>query len=80
MRANHVTIDGFKIKNSGIGTLDDPAGIKIYNNRNVSIINNILENTFFGIYTQNGINCLIKNNLLKSSALLEMRQHADYWK
>ena len=47
VRANHVTIDGFKVINSGIGTLDDPAGIKIYNKRNVSIINNILESTFF---------------------------------
>lgn len=73
VRANHVTIDGFKIINSGIGTLDDPAGIKIYNNRNVSIINNILESTFFGIYTQNGINCLIKNNQLKSFATEEQQ-------
>lgn len=73
VRANHVTIDGFKIINSGIGTLDDPAGIKIYNNRNVSIINNILESTFFGIYTQNGINCLIKNNQLKAFATEEQQ-------
>jgi len=73
VRANHVTIDGFKVINSGIGTLDDPAGIKIYNKRNVSIINNILESTFFGIYTQNGINCIIKNNQLKSFATEEQQ-------
>jgi nitrous oxidase accessory protein len=73
VRANNVTIDGFKIIHSGRGTLEDPAGIKVYNNRNVSIINNLLEDTFFGIYIQNSIHCTVKNNRLKSFAVQEQQ-------
>ena len=53
IRTSHVTVDGFKIIHSGRSTLEDPAGIKVYNQRNVTIINNLLVDTFFGIYTQN---------------------------
>ncbi len=73
IRASHVTIDGFKIIHSGRATLEDPAGIKVYNQRNVTIINNSLEDTFFGIYTQNGTNCIIKNNRLRSFATEEQQ-------
>lgn len=73
IKSNHVTIDGFKIIHSGRGTLEDPAGIKIYDGRNVTIINNILEDNFFGIYTQYGKNCVIKNNTLKSFAVAEQQ-------
>lgn len=73
IRASNVTVDGFKIIHSGSGTLEDPAGIKIYNRNNVSIINNYLEDTFFGIYVQNGNNCIIKNNHLASFATEEQQ-------
>lgn len=62
IKANRVLIEGFKLVNSGISSIEDFAGIKIYNSRDVVIRNNILSNTFFGIYTQFGINCLIENN------------------
>lgn len=42
--------------------LEDPCGIKVYNKSNVLIENNILDNNFFGIYIQNGRNCIVKNN------------------
>ncbi|MFN8238085.1 MAG: nitrous oxide reductase family maturation protein NosD [Chitinophagales bacterium] len=73
VRASHVTIDGFKIIHSGKATLEDPAGIKIYNQSNVSIINNFLEDNFFGIYTQNGKNCIIRNNHLVAFATEEQQ-------
>lgn len=62
--ANGVVVDGFRIVHSGISSLEDLSGIKIYDSNNVIIKNNILEDTFFGIYTQNGINCTIENNQL----------------
>lgn len=71
IKADNVTIDGFKLIRSGIGTLDDPAGIKIYNKRNVTISNNDLFDTFFGIYSQVGRNCIIKNNTLKAFGIAE---------
>lgn len=66
IKANYVIFDGFKIEHSGYGTLVDPAGIKIYDAHNVTISNNIIDDTFFGIYSQNAKNCIIKNNKLKS--------------
>ena len=66
VKANGVIVDGFKIINSGISSIEDFAGIKIYSSRDVVIRNNILENTFFGIYTQYGVNCTIEKNSLTS--------------
>lgn len=71
IKADNVTVDGFKLIRSGIGTLDDPAGIKIYNKRNVTISNNDLFDTFFGIYSQVGRNCIIKNNTLQAFGIAE---------
>ncbi|MEO6542041.1 MAG: nitrous oxide reductase family maturation protein NosD, partial [Ferruginibacter sp.] len=50
IKANGVVVDGFKIVHSGISSIEDFAGIKIYSSRDVVIRNNILEDTFFGIY------------------------------
>lgn len=73
IRANGVVVDGFRIKHSGISSLEDLSGIKIYDCRNVIIKNNILEDTFFGIYTQNGLNCTIENNNLSASSKEEQQ-------
>ncbi len=66
--ANGVVVDGFRIIHSGISSLEDLAGIKVYDGKNVVIKNNILDDTFFGIYIQYGINCSIENNRLTSYA------------
>ena len=66
IKANYVTFSGFKIQHSGYATMTDPAGIKIYDAHNVTISDNIIDDTFFGIYSQNATNCIIKNNKLKS--------------
>ncbi|MBL7703628.1 MAG: nitrous oxide reductase family maturation protein NosD [Ferruginibacter sp.] len=66
IKANGVLIDGFKIVHSAVSSIEDFAGIKIYSCRNVVIRNNILEDTFFGIYTQYGVNCTIEKNTLIS--------------
>ncbi len=62
VKADGVVIDGFRIVHSGISSLDDISGIKIYDRKNVVIKNNILDDTFFGIYIQAGKNCLVQNN------------------
>lgn len=66
IKADNVVVDGFKLQHSGVSSLVDIAGIKIYNKHNVQIINNILDDTFFGIYSQYGINCIIRNNSLNA--------------
>jgi nitrous oxidase accessory protein len=62
IKANNVTIQGFKIQHSGYATLDDPGGIKVYDSDRVSIIDNYVYDNFFGIYIQYSKNCLVKNN------------------
>ena len=64
IKANGVVVDGFKVIHSGVSSVEDFGGIKIYNCRDVVVENNILDDTFFGIYTQQGINCTIRNNKL----------------
>lgn len=64
VKVNGLVVDGFKLIHSGISSLEDLSGIKVYDSRDVIIKNNILEDTFFGIYMQNVINCTIENNQL----------------
>jgi nitrous oxidase accessory protein len=73
IKADGVIVDGFKIIKSGYGTLEDPCGIKIYNKSHVTIRNNILDDNFFGIYIQNGTNCIVKNNKIKAYGKEEQR-------
>jgi nitrous oxidase accessory protein len=73
IKANGTVVDGFKLIHSGISSLEDLSGIKVYDSRDVVIRNNILEDTFFGIYIQNGINCSIENNTLKAIGLEEQQ-------
>lgn len=62
VRSSNVLIEGFRIINSGYSSLDDLAGIKIIQGRDITIRNNILDNNFFGIYTLQGTNCTIEKN------------------
>ena len=71
--ADRVTIQGFKLIHSGISSMDDLSGIKIYDSDHVIIRNNILEDTFFGIYIQDGKYCLIENNILTGQSETEQR-------
>ncbi|MGN6602861.1 MAG: nitrous oxide reductase family maturation protein NosD [Ginsengibacter sp.] len=64
VKANNVTIKGFKIVHSGVSSLIDLAAIKVYSKRNITIADNILDDTFFGIYLQTSVNCLIQDNRL----------------
>lgn len=71
VKANHVSILGFKLVQSGISSIVDIAGIKTYNCSNILVAGNILDDTFFGIYIQSGTSCIIKNNKLVASAKTE---------
>lgn len=73
IRADGVTIQGFKIIHSGVSSIQDFAAIKIYSTHNVTISGNIIEDAFFGIYSQSGVNCLIENNKLTGMAKTEQQ-------
>jgi nitrous oxidase accessory protein len=73
IKADGVIVRGFKVIKSGYATLEDPCGIKVYNKKNVIIQNNILDDNFFGIYIQNGTNCIVKNNKIFAYGKEEQR-------
>jgi nitrous oxidase accessory protein len=73
VKSSGVIIKGFTIINSGISSMEDFAGIKIYSCHDVQIKNNILKDNFFGIYSQFGINCIIENNRISASAKEEQQ-------
>jgi nitrous oxidase accessory protein len=50
VKADNVIIKGFKLVHSGTSSLVDIAGIRVYTRKGVTIADNILEGTFFGIY------------------------------
>lgn len=64
IKADNVVVKGFMLRNSGISSLVDIAGIKVYDRRYADISDNKLEGTFFGIYLQGSANCRITNNEL----------------
>jgi len=66
IKSSNVTVDGFKLQHGGYGTLEDPAAIKIYDSENVFVSNNVIDDSFFGVYIQFGKNCIIKNNKITS--------------
>lgn len=68
IKANNVTVDGFQLRNTGVSSIVDYAAIKIYSSRNIIIINNRVIDAFFGIYSEYGTHCLIKDNILTASA------------
>lgn len=66
IKAPSVLVEGFRVIRSGVSSIEDFAGIKIYDQSFVVIRNNILEETFFGIYMQYAKHCLIQNNILRA--------------
>ncbi len=73
IKSANTLVSGFKIQHSGFATLDDPGGIKVYNTRNVTISDNVLDDNFFGIYIQYCSNCIIKNNRVISYGIEEQQ-------
>lgn len=71
VHANEVTIQGFALKDTGIASINDLAAIKVLDSRNVRIVGNKLNNTFFGIYFANSSNSWVEDNTLEASATAE---------
>lgn len=62
--ASNVIVKGFRLRHSGKSSLNDIAAIKIYSSVHVTIENNIVDDSFFGIFANNASNCIIRNNYL----------------
>jgi len=71
IHTQNAVIKGIKFINTGTGSIEDKAAIKILDSKNLHILNNQFENTFFGIYLANSSHIWIENNELKSDAEAE---------
>nr|WP_295924962.1 nitrous oxide reductase family maturation protein NosD [uncultured Dyadobacter sp.] len=71
IKSPYVVVDGFYVKASGQSSMQDMAGIRVYNTHHVTVRNNVLDDNFFGIYLQQSKNCLITNNRLTASGKAE---------
>ena len=69
--ADHVTISGLHLANTGIASIEDIAAIKGVEANDLKVISNKFENTYFGIHLSNCINSLIEGNTLRSDAEAE---------
>lgn len=72
IKSNNVVVEGFAVQHSGYSGYNDIAAIRIVNSRNVTIRNNKLDDTFFGIYSQHAVSCTIAGNELRSNAINEI--------
>lgn len=69
--ASDVTISGLRLINTGSGSINDIAAVRVIESQRLKVINNQLENTFFGIHLSNSRHCRIENNSLASNAEAE---------
>lgn len=70
--ADSVRITGLQIQNVGISYTKDQAGISVQKVKHCVIENNVLLNTFFGIYLKNSRNCQITSNKIIGKAIKEI--------
>lgn len=76
-RANHITVKGFKIINSGEDAVTNIGAVRLYDSHYSTIENNVFENNYFGIYIQRGYQCLIQNNRITSSRATSQEGSGD---
>jgi nitrous oxidase accessory protein len=65
VKASGVIIRGFTITHSGVSSLEEIAGIKIYGVRDVLVENNRFNDVFFGVYVQGASHCTIRDNVFR---------------
>lgn len=71
INADHVRITGLKFINTGIASMNDIAAIKALECKDLNIVNNRFENSFFGIYLANSSQSRIEYNDLRADAEAE---------
>lgn len=66
VKARHVTISGFKIMNSRVASMHDPAGIGAIEADFLVVKNNELNGTYFGIHVSNSHYIKVVDNTLRA--------------
>jgi nitrous oxidase accessory protein len=68
IKSSGVVFEGFTIRHSGYSSWIDIAGIRLVEVKRVTVRNNFLDDTFFGLYCQNSDSCLLTGNRMESRA------------
>lgn len=71
IRSDSVSVSGFSLKNTKYNFIKDNAAILIDRRKNISITDNIIDNTFFGVYLKNSSDCRIIGNVIEGIAKKE---------
>lgn len=71
--AANVEVLGFCFQNSGYSSMQEYAGIRVVNTKQVQIENNFFSNNYFGIYIQSSTHCYIKNNRIIAAGKKEQQ-------
>lgn len=71
IRGTDITITGLKFINTGTGSMNDVAAVKVYDSKRVKILGNTFVKAFFGIHFSNSSDSWIADNHLQSSAKAE---------
>ncbi|WMJ72322.1 nitrous oxide reductase family maturation protein NosD [Cytophagaceae bacterium ABcell3] len=67
----NLTIEGLTFRNVEISYIRDYAAIKLIRSKHCVLKDNLLENTFFGIYLEKSDSCLVENNYVTGNAKTE---------
>ena len=62
-----VRVSGFEVRNSGVSSLEDYAGIKVSGTERVTVSGNRLRNCNFGIYLAKSKDCQVLNNEIRGN-------------
>jgi len=68
VKADHVSISGFKIQNSGVSVVEEFAGILADDVLDCSFIDNVLKNTTYAIYLAHVEGCRLDANVMMGNA------------
>ena len=70
--ADSVTLRGLEIREVGASATDDRAGIKVVEAKGCVIEDDVLIDTFFGIYLSKASGCVVRHNRLRASGKTEV--------
>ena len=68
IRSDGSVVEGLHFRNSGHSSYNDIAALRIADSRSVTIRNNKVDFSYFGIYSQHATACTITGNVLNSDA------------
>ncbi len=69
--ADHVTVRGFVLQNSGFSHIEDVAALRVGEFGGCFIEDNTVLNSFFGIYLEKSVACTVSGNVVRSEGTLE---------